>query len=560
MVKTINFKQYKKLKKLELNFKTGLNAISGTNGTCKSSLLYLISNSFQAVTTKCSWIKDGDSLKALKAVNSVTNPKVESLQRGDQQYNDPAHGVSGTLYTVDYYDAESLAFRRHISGEIGGNGRYALKPQYSSGADQKLPYCPVIYLGLPRLVPYGEFQNDSAIAVIKKNLPEQYLSTIAENFRRFTSYTITASTVQQMGDIKTRAEFKSDNEGIDSNTISAGEDNLYIILTALESLKYYYQSIESHNSVESVLLIDEYDATLHPAFQIKLLDLMRSYSSEYKIQIIFTTHSITTIENVIKRKDNLIYLIDNVTDIIQMETPSIEQIKEHLYMLTEEDIYRDKCIPVLTEDGEARVLLRMLFNHFEETCVEFRGISRFFEVPDINIGADILQGLFKDEKLIKSKVGAICILDGDKTTRIDDCIVALPGKNLGKSGTKFSPEELLFDYAFFLYDSDDNFWRNEEILRKGFSKHWYLEHVKNVIDDDNKKRDSDNKPAKKKREFNKKLFNDRKVFFEYVFKHWLHNSENTATINKFYYDLKKLFKKVAMVRDINPNEWKDAIS
>jgi predicted ATP-dependent endonuclease of OLD family len=71
-----------------------------------------------------------------------------------------------------------------------------------------------------------------------------------------------------MGDIKVRTDFDSNIVGIDSNTISAGEDNLYMLLTALVSLKYYYQSIESNNDVESILLIDELDATLHPSYQI----------------------------------------------------------------------------------------------------------------------------------------------------------------------------------------------------------------------------------------------------------------------------------------------------
>ena len=95
-----------------------------------------------------------------------------------------------------------------------------------------------------------------------------------------------------MGDIKVRSEFTSNIEGIDSNTISAGEDNLSIILTAVISLKYYYESISPSKEVESVLLIDELDATLHPAFQIKLLNLFREMSEKYKIQVVFTTHSI----------------------------------------------------------------------------------------------------------------------------------------------------------------------------------------------------------------------------------------------------------------------------
>ena len=44
MIKNINIIQYRKLKKLTLNFTKKVNAISGTNGTCKTSLLHWINN------------------------------------------------------------------------------------------------------------------------------------------------------------------------------------------------------------------------------------------------------------------------------------------------------------------------------------------------------------------------------------------------------------------------------------------------------------------------------------------------------------------------------------
>ena len=83
MIKEIQFVQYKKFKNISLGFEAGINAISGENGTCKSSLLYLISNSFQAMSKQCSWVKDVTSLQVINAINNVVNKKVESLQRGD---------------------------------------------------------------------------------------------------------------------------------------------------------------------------------------------------------------------------------------------------------------------------------------------------------------------------------------------------------------------------------------------------------------------------------------------------------------------------------------------
>lgn len=558
MIKSIEIKQYRKLKDLNLTFKPGLNAVSGSNGTCKTSLLHLVGNSFQAVTQKCTWVNDEKCLQIIKAVNSVTNPKVESLTRGDKQYNDPAHGVNGILFTVNYHDRDPLGFRRHNSLMAT---RFAVKPMYKPGSGDKLPFCPVIYLGLSRLVPFGEFQNDSAIAGIKKSLPLQYQQEINELYKFFTHYSISYTSTQQMGDLKTRAEFSSDKEGIDSNTISAGEDNLYVILVALISLKYYYESITPSRTIESVLLIDEIDATLHPAFQLKLLKLMREYSARYKIQIIFTTHSMSTLEDMLDKHENVVYLIDNVTNVVLMEEPDIFKIKMHLSSLTNQDIYRDKVIPIFTEDKEARFLLNALLDYFESTKGDaFRGVRRFFHMVDVCLGADSLSDIFKDSKLLRTTMSSICVLDGDHNSGLQNCILALPGKNEGSSGSRKSPEELLFQYADILYESDDTFWTDRTIVDKGYGKTFYLERIKEPRENYDRQCQAAEAAGtsipKKRRVFNKELFNDELPFFSLLLKHWLHNPVNAPEINRFYSQLQTLFRKTAQYNEINPNEWR----
>ncbi|MBR3262649.1 MAG: AAA family ATPase [Lachnospiraceae bacterium] len=556
-MKQLIINQYRKLKDLELNFTNGLNAISGTNGTCKSSLLHLISNSFQQVTKTCEWVKDEKCIQIINAVNTVTNPKVESLTRGDQQYNDPAHGVQGTLFTVEYYDREPLSFRRHNSTS---DSRYAIKPQYKRGSGDKLPYCPIIYLGLPRLVPYGEFHNDEAVAGIKKSLPNEYRKEIADLYKDFTNYCISDIKMQQMGDVKVRSEFDSDVEGVDSNTISAGEDNLYIILTAIVSLKYYFESIESSKTIESILLIDEIDATLHPAYQIKILKLLRDYSHRYKIQVIFTTHSMSALEDMLNKKDNVIYLLDNISSVFLMDEPDIYKIKMHLSSMTSEDIYKDKVIPIFSEDAEARVLLESLFSYYENTRSEFVSVKRFFHMVNVNIGAENLINIFKDSKLLQMTMKSICILDGDHGDDLSNYIMSLPGKNHYGDGKGLPPEKLLFEYAEELYNNDDSFWTDRTIIERGFGKLYYLNNIKKEIEKYKKEceeaKKKGEKEPKKERVFNKDLFNSHIEFFKLLFKHWLHNPEHNEQIQRVYENLRTLFKKVSTYNEINAAEWK----
>lgn len=177
MIKKIHVVKYRKLQDMDFDLSKGINVISGTNGTCKTSLLHMVSNAYQAVTKKCDWLQDAACLDVIKQINSMTNPKIESLTKGDKTYNDPANGAKGTLFTVDYYGQASLEFRKHNSKL---SSRYAVKPWYRPGTTEKLPFCPVIYLGLTRLYPFGEYLNDEAVEKLKKNLPVAYQNEIAD--------------------------------------------------------------------------------------------------------------------------------------------------------------------------------------------------------------------------------------------------------------------------------------------------------------------------------------------------------------------------------------------
>lgn len=549
MIKKISVNHYRKLKNVDIELSEGVNVLSGTNGTCKTSLLHIISNSCKAINKSCDWLKDPSCLDTIKKVNSIINPKIETLAKGDKQYSDPAYGHRGALYTVEYFNDESLAFRRHNSK---AEHRYAVKPYYTKDANQKLPYCLTIYLGLARLFSFGEFQQDDSITSINRRLPNRYLQEIASLYQNFTNISIESSTPQRMGDIKVRSDFTTNFLGVDSNTISAGEDNLYIILTALVSLKYYYESIQSTQRIESILLIDEVDASLHPSYQNKLIDLFRDFSQQYKIQIIFTTHSLSLIEYALKKKDNVVYLIDNITNVINMEFPDIYKIKRHLYNLTSHDIYKSKVIPIFTEDKEARIFLRTLFDYYSDTKPEFRSINSYFYFVDANFGAESLKNIFSDTYLLKSTMQAICILDGDKHSNKNMNIITLPGSE--------SPEKLIMNYSIQLLDNDDPFWKDEKILEINYGKVYYLHNIKPDIDGISQTlrelRQQDESTHGVERTLRKKVFEKHQRFFELLFMHWVHNPENEDLIERFYLELYAMFKKVAEFHGINPKEWK----
>ena len=546
-MKKITIHQYRKLKNLPLDFVPQLNFISGANGTCKTSLLHIISNSFQSVPSTADNISNKKGLQFLKTINSNVNPKIETLTKGDKKFNDPAKGIRGPLYDVEYWNHANLSFRRH---NAKSENRYAIKPCYGKGTSEHLPMLPVVYLSLTRLYPFGEFQKDSEIINIGHKMPESYQAEIAKLYKDLVHIHISSIQPQYMGDIKNRNDFTTD---IDSNTISSGEDNLFTILTAVVSLKYYFESLKhSENTVESICLIDEFDATLHPALQIRLVEILREYSKKYKIQFIMTTHSLSLLEYALQYEDNVIYLVDNISEIYPMEKPDIFKIKMNLKNLSRKDIYADKKIPIFMEDDQARMFFANILNYWNTKDPEFRRISSCFHLVETNLGGDNLLKMFKDQ-IFLNITKSICILDGDKNTsqNLNYNIISLPGNN--------PPEKIIFSYADYLLNNDDKFWKNEEILFSGYSKTYYLEKIQpdytriaiNLTQ--NKEKGNSNKG--KERVQMKKIWEKYFDFVNLVLKYWLNDPQNQSMIINFIKNFHILFIKNALYHGINNKEW-----
>jgi predicted ATPase len=545
MVEALSIVCYRKLKDIDINFCSNLNFISGTNGTCKTSLLHMTSNSYQLA--KKTNLKDENCLRIINQINDRLNPKIESLTKGDRKNNDPAPNVKGTLYKSSYWDKSKLDFRRHNSKL---NERYAIKPYYPAKSTQRLPELPVIYLGLGRLVSYGEIDDTHLVKKVSSQLPEDSINKIKKMYKELTGIEIDLlEKTNNIDGVKKRANFTTKSEGIDSNTISAGEDNLLIILTAIESLAYYYSSlITTEKRVESILLIDEVDATLHPSLQVKLMDKLEKYSSDYKIQVICTTHSLSLLEEASKHQHNIVYLVDNEDKVdLLVDSKNIEAIKMHL---NNETIfsYVSPKIPIFTEDNEARDFLKELLIYKEQADDSFKKVTSSFHYVEANISANNLKNIFEDSILLRTTMKSICILDGDQNECITNCIVSLPGKS--------SPEELVFNYLNELYQEDNSdFWMGHANL--GISKSNYRSGILNEINGIEKhisELKQENKSTKGiRRQMNKSVYSKHKNFFIFVIKYWIEHHEKE--VNEFFSSLQKVYYKVAEFNNVNKNIW-----
>lgn len=475
MIKKLNFIHYRKLKNIELKFSTGVNIISGTNGTCKTSILNIISNSFQEP-------KSVSAMSVLRSQNACINPKIETLTKGDKKYANPAIGTKGVLYSAEYYNNKTLDFRkRHDRVLEETKKRFRITPTYTRDCNESLPDVPVIYLGLSRLISASEI-DDKKFKRKRHSLPQNYHKEVAALYSELTKQNINIDTYKtmQFGNIKTRADFTTTEEGIDSNTISDGQDNLHMILTALISLKYYYKNTKKDDK-SSILLIDEIDSTLHPDLQLKLLKKIKKYSDDYSIQVIFTTHSLDILEEGLKKDYyNVIYIDNDIEQVKVLKDDKLDiyNIKCRLYSKTMGDLMREKFIPVYTEDQEARLFLEMILNLFSEKNEEFSKVRNYFYLADSYLGCDNLCKLFKDKKCGKQFFNCIGIVDGDVNLNdksIDNNLLKLPGKA--------SVEKLAFEFSKKLYKNNVlDFWENENVLEACFTREYYRN---NILEDIN---------------------------------------------------------------------------
>lgn len=559
MIKKMHIHHYRKLRDMEIDFSPRVNIISGVNGTCKSSILYLVCNAFQNITKK-----NSPSFSIISKSNEKWNPKIENLTKGDKKYNNPAIGTEGTLLEIEYYKQDvPLPFRRHNGKGTLEKDRYRLIPTYPRGSGMSLPMKPRIYLGASRLSTFSEFSpspyliqcigelenkltDESSIKLLhkikkeifdskltKQRLPEVYLLELQKIYQRVARHSIEILdfTNTSMPYIKKRADFKTQKKGIDSNTISSGEDNLMIILYALVSLSYYYETTSLEDK-SSILLIDELDATLHPNVQRKILDVLREYSQKYQIQIIATTHSLSLLESAYAKKDNIIYLREIGGEKVELLTkdqtnPSV--IASQLLAQDRSEIYYNKYIACFVEDEEAECLLKLAFEYYlsQEMYVNFSKFSRFFLPIVAKLGCGQLQNIIT--KLSSWEVFAILDQDGEKD--IANRIITLPG-------SKMSPEKMIHQYYAedLCSNSESNFWQEvfdipREKLDDIFSE------LKNLL------AQCQEDSRKKTRDIYKQHFKDNQSIYEILFRSWM--NEHPDEMKIFYNDLATMFNKVA---------------
>ena len=440
---------FRQFKNKEIEIGKLLTVLAGRNSTGKSTILGLLANSGELKK------KDGVAYG-----NRQFRAEFSEILKGSKQFD-----VSGSKrFIIDIVDnnGEQIDYREfRTSWQTTENGedRFRVIPHKKTGDKTKTESkmaIPVIYLGLSRLFPIGESEIEKISAKRVSFENDEQRNWFVENYTNILSmYTeINAVDNFSIGETAKKRGVGVGTNEYDYLTNSAGQDNLGQILLAMLSFKNLKEKRnEAWNG--GLLLIDEIDATLHPAAQKKLMELCIKEARANDYQIVVTTHSTDLLDSVSEKtkhngegKNNIeLYYFTNANRMLDIRrNPTFTSIKNDLKI---ESALQSNCrVKVYSEDDENRWFAKKLLNEY----------LPYIDVLDVNIGCDYLISMYNADPEYFGNT--LIILDGDvkdnqlekipKITREKMAnIIMLPGG--------MSPENVLYDYIMSL-DSEHMYW------------------------------------------------------------------------------------------------------
>lgn len=282
IIKSVEIEKFRAFENASFTLGKRITAISGRNATQKTTLLGMIGQPFTISKDHpmygCKTI-DGYNFRSQFKEKFKISPEHDVI--GQHKWKLELHNG---VYEQNYYAVESIARRQ--SGQAPTLRFWNAESRARGAGYIQLP---VYFLSLSRLFPIGESGKTKAVP---STLTPEELSYCITHYRTILS-------IQHMGDnpdvglekgasSKTFAGVSDDTHDIFTN--SAGEGNIMRIILAVLSFKRLKEQY-GRDYRGGILLIDELDATLYGFSQAKLVDYLWQVADDYKIQIVFTTHS-----------------------------------------------------------------------------------------------------------------------------------------------------------------------------------------------------------------------------------------------------------------------------
>jgi len=180
------------------------------------------------------------------------------------------------------------------------------------------------------------------------------------------------------------------------------EESKYIREDHLSSGEYFlinlYRKVKEHCRL---IVIDEIDISLDAAAQANLVRKLRDFCAKYKVNIVFTTHSLAMMKTL--QDGELFYMQENAR-VVEIRPASYNYIKTILFGFKGWDKY------ILTEDERLQAFIEFLIRRYE--------LDVFYQYKIIYIGGGSnvtnLMRRNAEEGFLAVPENVISVLDGDQ--------------------------------------------------------------------------------------------------------------------------------------------------
>lgn len=453
-LRKLTLSKFRHCENLEIKFGDKFTVISGQNGTGKSSIL--------------GWVAQ------------LCDYKGEEKRKNGKFFTEDYRNVFRFCPVNDYKNSYEVQFEIEKEGEIierkiktrHVKATKKSPERYRTDIDGRDPAedFPIVYLGLKRLIPLATEDKIIQTQIALTNAEKNLYSKLSKDILILIDDKIQAESVNSRN--KDVLAMQTNAYGHLGN--SAGQDNIGQFLSTILSFQELKNKL-GDNYTGGVILIDEIDASLYAASQVKLLDNLFKYARDLNLQIIFTTHSLEILEHLESKigEDTIINHLVTVNGKVQNKlNPSYEYVSNKIRnQISAERISNKKNF--ICEDKSAEYWIKNLLNG--------TSIKSKVNVEKGPFSEGELQNMASSNHRLFRNVGYI--LDGDikvkfKGKRLPKRTVFLPGNE--------PPEILLYKFVKSLPD-DDGFWDDDNNFTKqtcfsnyqnqslGTAKKWFVD-------------------------------------------------------------------------------------
>lgn len=445
-LKSLNIRKFRALNNVRLEFGTHITVICGKNGTSKSSILGIAAQIF-------SFDKDYSRDESL-SYQTISGDKFKSLPAEHFRFSNVYDTPGSMDVAVEIFDGytNALATAELRLSKRGKDVRPVIRKNStaSDGNTSRNFTHPVIFLSLKRLLPIAA--RDYSVCNF------DYLNRNEEAFIGLTNELLNKTSSTATGTEGSIRSAVSHSDSYDQDSVSAGEDNAGQIILALMSFRKLKEEYSGYKG--GLLLIDEADAGLFPAAQIKLVEILNRECQALNLQVVMTSHSPSLIEFTFeqgeryRKRFKTIYLSDTFGGVQSMHDMSWTMINADLHTktLSSSNAALLPAINAYFEDQEGCDLFGALMYR--------QSIKKFFTLlNNVSLGCTNYIQLVKRGIPEFSKKSMI-FLDGDvdaSQLKKFHTIAPLPGH--------LPPDQLLFEYLFNLPPTHE-IWKNPQLITR----------------------------------------------------------------------------------------------